>query len=64
MAEVVYETAQQRGMTAPRPGLARVLFYPFGLMFGLLIAVYLMLRVLNIVALIGTVGKASCHYRE
>ena len=47
MAEVVYETAQQRGMTAPRPGLARVLFYSFGLMFGLLLAVYLMLRVLN-----------------
>ncbi len=47
MTEVVYETAQRRGMTAPRPGLARVLFYSAGLMFGLLILVYLMLRVLN-----------------
>jgi hypothetical protein len=48
MAEVVYENAQQRGMTAPRPALARALFYSFGLMFGLLMAVYLILRVLNL----------------
>lgn len=49
MSEVVYETAQRRGMTAPRPTLARVLLNSLGLMFGLLIAVYLMLRVLNLV---------------
>ena len=49
MAEVVYETAQRRGMTAPRPAFARTLYYSTGLMFGLLIAVYLMLRVLNLV---------------
>ena len=48
MAEVVYEVAQHRGMVAPRPPLVRVLIHSVGLMFAMLILVYVMLRILNV----------------
>lgn len=48
MSEVVYETAQRRGMVAPRPRYGRVLGQSVGLMFALLLLVYVMLRILNV----------------
>ncbi len=47
MTEVVYESAEHRGMVAPRLTLGRALKYSAGLMFVLLAVVYVMLRVLN-----------------
>lgn len=48
MSEVVYETAQRRGMVAPRPPYGRVLVQSVGFMFALLLLVYVMLRILNV----------------
>jgi O-antigen ligase len=48
IAEVLYETAQSRAMTAPRLPLGRTLVNSFGLMVGLVTAVYIMLRILNL----------------
>ncbi|MGB0066223.1 MAG: O-antigen ligase family protein [Terracidiphilus sp.] len=47
MTEVVYESAQHRGMVTPRLTLGRALKYSTVLMFVLLAVVYVMLRVLN-----------------
>ncbi|MGC9223213.1 MAG: O-antigen ligase family protein [Terracidiphilus sp.] len=48
MVEVLYETAQRRGMTAPRLALGRIFVYSSWLMVGSVTAVYIMLRILNL----------------
>jgi hypothetical protein len=48
MAEVVYEMALLRGMIAPRLRLSRVLVYAAGLAVSLVIAMYVMLRTVNL----------------
>jgi hypothetical protein len=48
MAEVVYQMALQRGMTAPRLQLARVLPYAGVLSIALVLLMYIMVRILNV----------------
>jgi O-antigen ligase len=48
MVEMVFEAARRRGMVAPRLRLGRVLFRSLLLMIGLITAVYLLLRVFNL----------------
>ena len=48
MVEVLYEIAQRRGMAAPRLALRRTLVYSSWLMVGSVTAVYIMLRILNL----------------
>lgn len=48
IGEVVFEMALQRGMIAPRMPLTRVLRYAGGLTIGLLMLVYIVLRVGNV----------------
>ena len=48
MVEVVYEMALQRGMIAPRVKLFRALLYSGGLEVSLLAAMYIMLRIVNL----------------
>jgi O-antigen ligase len=48
MVEVVFAMALERGMVAPRLALVRVLGYACGLMIVLLVAMYLIIRVLNL----------------
>jgi len=44
----VYEAARRQGMVASRLPLGRTLVYTAGLTLGLLLAVYVMLRVANL----------------
>jgi len=48
MVAVVYEAARRQGMVASRLPLGRTLVYTAGLTLGLLLAVYVMLRVANL----------------
>jgi len=48
MVEMVYEAARRRGMVAPRLRLTRVLFRSLLLMIGLITAVYILLRIINL----------------
>jgi hypothetical protein len=48
MVEVVYEMALQRGMIGPRLRLARVLPYTGILAISLLLAMYILLRTMNL----------------
>jgi hypothetical protein len=48
MVEMVYEAARRRGMVVPRLRLTRVLFRSLLLMIGLIAAVYILLRVVNL----------------
>jgi hypothetical protein len=47
LVEVVYQMALQRGMVAPRMKLVRVLPYSAGLAVGLVLVLYVTLRILN-----------------
>jgi hypothetical protein len=49
MAEVAYEMALQRGMIAPRMRLGKVAWYSLGLSIGLVLAMYVMLRIVNLI---------------
>lgn len=53
MIEVVYQTAQSRGMVISRNTLMRTAMYSAGSMFALLTAVYIMLRILNLLRFSG-----------
>jgi O-antigen ligase len=48
MAEVVFQMALDRGMIAPRLPLARALMYAGGLAISLLLAMYVLLRIVNL----------------
>lgn len=48
LIEVVYESARRQGMVAPRLPMGRYLYYSLLLVIGLLLFVYLQLRVLNL----------------
>jgi hypothetical protein len=48
MAEAVYEMALQRGMIAPRLRLASLLPYSGGLTAFLVLAMYILVRILNL----------------
>ncbi len=48
MVEVVFQMALDRGMIAPRLPLARALLYAGGLAISLLLAMYVLLRIVNL----------------
>jgi len=48
MIEVAYEMARRQRMVPPRLPLSRVLMWALAVMVGLLLLVYVMLRVLNL----------------
>lgn len=48
MAEVVYEIALARGMVAPRLRIGKALWCTGGLTFGLVLGMYVMLRIMNL----------------
>jgi hypothetical protein len=48
MVEVIFQMALDRGMIAPRLALARALMYAGGLAISLLLAMYVLLRIVNL----------------